>query len=137
MAQKIITLSAQRKIHRGFCFSPDTELHKEFDSFFPYEETPDQMHAITDIKQDMESERPMDRLICGDVGYGKTEVAMRAAFKAVYDGMQVAVLVPTTILCDPVRSSPLPLNSLYPTMRLPNSFVELVEPVPFTIWTLT
>jgi transcription-repair coupling factor (superfamily II helicase) len=100
MAEKLVAIYAEREVYKGFSFSPDTELHKEFDSFFPYEETPDQTGAINDIKRDMESERPMERLICGDVGYGKTEVAMRAAFKAVYDGMQVAVLVPTTILCE-------------------------------------
>lgn len=100
MAEKLISLYAEREVYKGFSFSPDTELHKEFDSFFSYEETPDQLAAIADIKRDMESEKPMDRLICGDVGYGKTEVAMRGAFKAVYDGMQVAVLVPTTILCE-------------------------------------
>jgi transcription-repair coupling factor (superfamily II helicase) len=100
MAEKLIALHAERKVYKGFSFSKDTELHREFDSFFPYEETPDQTKAIEDIKRDMESDRPMDRLICGDVGYGKTEVAMRAAFKAVYDGRQVAVLVPTTILCE-------------------------------------
>jgi len=100
MAKKLIRLYAHRQINKGFVFSPDTELHREFDSFFPYEETPDQIRAVEDIKRDMEAERPMDRLICGDVGYGKTEVAMKAAFKAVYDGMQVAVLVPTTILCE-------------------------------------
>jgi transcription-repair coupling factor (superfamily II helicase) len=100
MAEKLVALYAEREVYKGFSFSPDTELHKEFDSFFSYEETPDQIVAIKDIKRDMESERPMDRLICGDVGYGKTEVAMRAAFKAVYDGMQVAILVPTTILCE-------------------------------------
>ncbi len=100
MTEKLLALYAEREVHKGFSFSQDTELHREFDSFFPYEETPDQIVAIEDIKRDMESERPMDRLICGDVGYGKTEVAIRAAFKAVYDGMQVAVLVPTTILCE-------------------------------------
>lgn len=100
MAEKLITLHAERKVYKGFSFSNDTELHREFDSFFPYEETPDQIKAIEDIKRDMESDKPMDRLICGDVGYGKTEVAMRAAFKAVYDGKQVALLVPTTILCE-------------------------------------
>ncbi len=100
MAEKLIALYAEREIYKGFSFSHDTELHAEFDSFFPYEETPDQIKSIEDIKKDMESERPMDRLICGDVGYGKTEVAMRAAFKAVYDSRQVAVLVPTTILCE-------------------------------------
>ncbi|MEW6214915.1 MAG: DEAD/DEAH box helicase, partial [Nitrospirota bacterium] len=100
MAEKLLALYAEREVHKGFSFSPDTELHREFDSFFPYEETHDQIKAIGDIKRDMESERPVDRLICGDVGYGKTEVAMRATFKAVYDGKQVAVLVPTTILCE-------------------------------------
>lgn len=100
MAKKLVRLYAHRQINKGYTFSPDTELHREFDSFFPYEETPDQIRAIEDIKRDMESVRPMDRLICGDVGYGKTEVAMKAAFKAAYDGMQVAVLVPTTILCE-------------------------------------
>ena len=100
MAEKLIALHAERKVYKGFSFSNDTELHREFDSFFPYEETSDQINAIEDIKRDMESDRPMDRLICGDVGYGKTEVAMRAAFKAVYDGKQVAFLVPTTILCE-------------------------------------
>jgi len=119
LAEKLISLYAEREIHKGFSFSRDTELHIEFDSFFPYEETPDQIKAIEDIKQDMESEKPMDRLICGDVGYGKTEVAMRAAFKAVYDGRQVAVLVPTTILCEQhyrtfkTRFSAFPVNIDY------------------------
>jgi transcription-repair coupling factor (superfamily II helicase) len=100
LASRLVSLYADRKVARGFVFSKDTELHHEFDSFFAYEETPDQIKAISDIKKDMESDKPMDRLICGDVGYGKTEVAMRAAFKAVYDGLQVAVLVPTTILAE-------------------------------------
>lgn len=100
MAEKLIALHARRAVHKGFAFSPDTDLHRDFESFFPYEETPDQIKATREIKQDMESEKPMDRLLCGDVGYGKTEVAIKAAFKAVYDGFQVAVLVPTTILCE-------------------------------------
>ncbi len=100
MAARLLALYADRRVARGFVFGPDTELHREFDSFFAYEETPDQLKAIEDIKKDMESEVPMDRLLCGDVGYGKTEVAMRAAFKAVYDNRQVAVLVPTTILAE-------------------------------------
>ncbi len=100
MAEKLLKLYAEREVSRGFAFSPDTELHREFYDFFPYEETPDQIRSFDEIRSDMESERPMDRLLCGDVGYGKTEVAMRAAFKAVYDGKQVAVLVPTTILCE-------------------------------------
>ncbi|TAN38538.1 MAG: transcription-repair coupling factor [Nitrospirae bacterium] len=100
IAAKLLSLYAGRSMARGFVFSPDTELHHEFDSFFSYEETADQLRAIQDIKKDMESEKPMDRLLCGDVGYGKTEVAMRAAFKAVFDHRQVAVLVPTTILAE-------------------------------------
>jgi len=100
MADRLLRVYAEREVARGFAFSPDTELHREFDSFFPYEETADQLKAIEEIKRDMESPRPMDRLLCGDVGYGKTEVAMRAAFKAVHDGKQVAVLVPTTLLCE-------------------------------------
>jgi len=100
LARKLLKLYAEREVAEGHAFSPDTEVHKEFDSFFPYEETPDQVRAAEEIKRDMEGERPMDRLLCGDVGYGKTEVAMRAAFKAVFDGRQVAVLVPTTLLCE-------------------------------------
>jgi len=100
MAEQLLKLYAERKVSRGFSFSPDSELHMEFDDFFPYDETPDQIKAIEAIKNDMESDEPMDRLLCGDVGYGKTEVAMKAAFKAVYDNRQVAVLVPTTLLCD-------------------------------------
>ena len=84
----------------GVAFSADTPWQREFEDMFPYEETPDQLAAINEVKQDMERPRPMDRLLCGDVGYGKTEVAMRAAFKAVMDGKQVAVLVPTTILAE-------------------------------------
>lgn len=100
MAEKLLRLYAEREVSKGFLSSADTELHREFDDFFLYEETPDQIRATEEIKSDMESERPMDRLLCGDVGYGKTEVAMRAAFKAVYDGKQVAVFVPTTLLCE-------------------------------------
>ncbi len=100
IAERLVALYAGRQTARGFSFSPDTELHREFDSFFAYEETPDQLKAISEIKRDMESDKPMDRLLCGDVGYGKTEVAMRAVFKAVFDHRQVAVLVPTTILAE-------------------------------------
>jgi transcription-repair coupling factor (superfamily II helicase) len=98
MAQELIELYAERKAKPGFAFSPDTSWQKELEASFIYEETPDQLTAIEAIKQDMEKETPADRLICGDVGYGKTEVAIRAAFKCVMDGKQVAVLVPTTIL---------------------------------------
>ncbi len=100
IAGKLLKIYAEREVTKGFAFSPDTELHREFDDFFPYEATPDQARAIAEVKKDMEEPRPMERLLCGDVGYGKTEVAMRAAFKAVYDAKQVVVLVPTTLLCE-------------------------------------
>ncbi|RKY03358.1 transcription-repair coupling factor, partial [Candidatus Poribacteria bacterium] len=93
-----LELYAARQVIKGHAFSEDTPWQKEFEALFPYEETPDQLRAIEEVKRDMEKPKPMDRLICGDVGYGKTEVAMRAAFKAVMDGKQVAVLVPTTVL---------------------------------------
>jgi len=98
IARDLIQLYALRKKEKGFAFSPDTHWQKEMEASFMYEDTPDQAQATLDVKRDMESESPMDRLICGDVGFGKTEVAVRAAFKAVQDGTQVAVLVPTTIL---------------------------------------
>jgi transcription-repair coupling factor (superfamily II helicase) len=100
MVKKILELYARREIASGHSFSSDTEVHREFYSFFPYEETADQIKSINDIFHDMESGRVMDRLLCGDVGFGKTEVAMRSVFKAVYDGKQVAVIVPTTVLCE-------------------------------------
>ncbi len=100
MAEKLLKIYAKRTAAEGKAFSEDTEMHREFDGFFPYEETPDQLTSINEIKQDMELTRPMDRLLCGDVGYGKTEVVIRACFKAVYDARQVAVLVPTTILAE-------------------------------------
>jgi transcription-repair coupling factor (superfamily II helicase) len=98
MTDELLKLYAQRKAARGHAFSPDNEFQHEFEEAFDFTETDDQLAAIADIKKDMESELPMDRLLCGDVGYGKTEVAMRAAFKAVQDGKQVAVLTPTTVL---------------------------------------
>lgn len=98
MAQELLKLYAARRTVEGHAFSPDTPWQREFEEAFPFEETPDQIQAAEEIKRDMESKQPMDRLLCGDVGYGKTEVAMRAAFKAVMDSKQVAVLVPTTIL---------------------------------------
>lgn len=98
LATELLRLYAQRKIVTGHAFGPDTEMQREFEAGFPFEETPDQLQAIREIKSDMEKPMPMDRLLCGDVGYGKTEVAIRAAFKAVTDGKQVAVLVPTTVL---------------------------------------
>ncbi len=98
MAEELLALYAARKAVPGHAFSPDTHWQEEFEDAFEYEPTPDQATAIADIKRDMESTTPMDRLLCGDVGYGKTEVAMRAAFKAVMDGKQVALLAPTTVL---------------------------------------
>ncbi len=100
MAERLLAIYAKRSTATGHPFSEDTELHKEFDGFFPYEETPDQLTSINEIKHDMENSVPMDRLLCGDVGYGKTEVVMRACFKAAYDSKQAAVLVPTTILAE-------------------------------------
>lgn len=98
MAEELLELYAQRELDRGFAFSADTPWQRALETSFLYEDTPDQALATEAVKRDMESRRPMDRLLCGDVGYGKTEVAIRAAFKAVQDGKQVAVLVPTTIL---------------------------------------
>lgn len=98
IAEDLVKLYAARQSAPGYKFSTDTPWQKDFEAMFPYEETPDQLRAIQEIKKDMEKGSPMDRLLCGDVGYGKTEVAIRAAFKAVMDGKQAAVLVPTTVL---------------------------------------
>jgi transcription-repair coupling factor (superfamily II helicase) len=117
LAGELLNLYAERKRRRGYAFEPDTDWLREFEAAFAYQETPDQREAIEAVKADMESERPMDRLICGDVGYGKTEVALRAAFKAANDGKQVLMLVPTTILA----------QQHYGT------FVERLRDYPFTI----
>ena len=115
IAQELLELYARRSIAEGTKFSADVAWQKELETSFPYIETDDQLKAINDVKQDMESIRPMDRLLCGDVGYGKTEVALRAAFKAVMDGKQVAILVPTTVLAQQhyetfrARLSPYPI----------------------------
>jgi transcription-repair coupling factor (superfamily II helicase) len=98
IAQELLGLYAARKMHAGTAFSPDTPWQEELEDSFEFEETPDQVTALAEIKRDLETPQPMDRLLCGDVGYGKTELAMRAAFKAVQDGKQVAVLAPTTVL---------------------------------------
>ncbi len=109
-------LYSAREVVEGYAFSPDTEWQAELEASFPYVETDDQLQALQEVKEDMEKPRPMDRLICGDVGYGKTEVALRAAFKAVMDGKQVAVLVPTTVLAQQHettfrrRLAPFPVN---------------------------
>jgi len=98
VAEDLLKIYAQREAKAGFAFMPDTQWQEELEASFPYEETPDQLAALAEIKADMESERPMDRLLCGDVGFGKTELALRAAFKAVMSGRQVALLAPTTVL---------------------------------------
>ncbi len=98
IARELLSLYAKREMKNGFAYSQDNSWLQEMEASFPYVETPDQIDTIRDVKRDMEQPRPMDRLVCGDVGYGKTEVAVRAAFKAVLDGRQVAVLVPTTVL---------------------------------------
>ena len=121
VAEDLVQLYAARREKRGHRFGPDTVWQKELEELFPYEETDDQLAAIEDTKKDMESDRIMDRLICGDVGYGKTEIAVRAAFKAVMEGMQVAVLVPTTILAQ----------------QHYNTFVERMRRYPVTIGMLS
>lgn len=100
IAQDLIRLYAERKSKKGFAFSPDSDMQYELEASFEYEDTPDQSTVTAEVKKDMEEETPMDRLVCGDVGYGKTEIAIRASFKAIQDSKQVAVLVPTTILAE-------------------------------------
>jgi transcription-repair coupling factor (superfamily II helicase) len=100
LASRLIQLYARRKSSKGYPFPKDTDWQLEFEASFPFEETEDQLSCIEDIKRDMESPMVMDRLVCGDVGYGKTEIALRAAFKAVMEGKQVAILAPTTILAE-------------------------------------
>ena len=100
MASELVHLYAERKARPGFVFSADGPLHRELEAAFPFQETPDQLRTMEEVKKDMEAPHPMDRLVCGDVGYGKTEVAVRAAFKAICDHKQTAVLVPTTILAE-------------------------------------
>ena len=98
IAEKLLEIYAERKTAKGFAFAEDDETQIDFEKNFPYEETPDQLKALAEVKKDMESSQPMDRLICGDVGFGKTEIAIRAAYKAAMNGKQVAMLVPTTVL---------------------------------------
>src|SRR5207237_10454477 len=98
MAAELLEIYAARAAHQGFAFSAPDVMYRTFEADFEFEETPDQERAIGEVLRDMQDRKPMDRLVCGDVGYGKTEVALRAAFKAVEDKKQVAVLVPTTVL---------------------------------------
>ena len=121
IADDLLVLYVRRETLAGHAFSPDTEWQHEMEAAFPYVETEDQFVAIEAVKEDMERSRPMDRLVCGDVGYGKTEVALRAAFKAIMDGMQVAVLVPTTVLAQ----------------QHFKTFSERLKPFPVTVMTLS
>ena len=134
MAQELIRINASRQLVKGHEFSPDTAWQQELEDSFPYIETPDQANAINDVKSDMEREQPMDRLICGDVGYGKTEVALRAAFKTVSDGMQVGLLVPTTVLAQQhyatftERLSPFPVRvEVLSRFRTPKEQQQVIE----------
>jgi transcription-repair coupling factor (superfamily II helicase) len=114
MSDELIKLYSERMNKKGYQFSFDTDWQREFESLFPFEETPDQLKSIDEIKSDMEKSVPMDRLLCGDVGYGKTEVALRAAFKAIVDSKQVAILVPTTILAQQHYNTMVQRFSKYP-----------------------
>lgn len=116
LAEGLLKLYAERQTIQGHRFAPDTVWQKEFEEAFPYQETEDQLRAIEEVKRDMEKPKPMDRLLCGDVGYGKTEVAIRAAFKAIMDGKQVAFLVPTTILAQQHHRTFLERFEGYPTV---------------------
>ncbi|MFC1847725.1 transcription-repair coupling factor [Chloroflexota bacterium] len=134
LAGELLTLYSTREVLNGLAFSGDTVWQQEMEGSFPYLETPDQLRAVQDVKHDMEQMRPMDRLVCGDVGYGKTEVAIRAAFKAVMDGMQVAVLVPTTVLAQQhlttfnERLSAFPVNvQLLSRFRSPREQQEVIQ----------
>ncbi len=134
MAQELIRLNASRQLVKGHEFSPDSAWQQELEDSFPYMETPDQASAINDVKSDMERSQPMDRLICGDVGYGKTEVALRAAFKTVSDGMQVGLLVPTTVLAQQhyatftERLSPFPVRvEVLSRFRTPKEQQQVIE----------
>ena len=114
IAKELLNLYARRKVNQGFSFSPPDTYFEGFEANFPYEETVDQLKVIDEVLSDMEADKPMDRLVCGDVGFGKTEIAMRAAFKAVCDGKQVAVLVPTTVLAEQHRATFLNRFADYP-----------------------
>lgn len=134
IAADLIKLYAQRRMSKGFAFTPDSYLQQELESSFMYEETPDQHKAVLSVKQDMEKDYPMDRLVCGDVGFGKTEVAIRAAFKAVADSKQVAVMVPTTILAlqhfntftERLKGFPCTIDYLC-RLRTPKESKEIIE----------
>ncbi|MXY46908.1 MAG: transcription-repair coupling factor, partial [Chloroflexi bacterium] len=134
MASELLALYAARELAEGHSFVPDAQWQSELEESFPFEETPDQQRTIEEVKADMESLKPMDRLVCGDVGYGKTEIALRAAFKAVMDGKQVAVLVPTTVLAQQHYATFSQRLSAFPTrvevlsrFRMPQEQRDVVE----------
>ena len=134
MARELLDLYASRQVAQGHAFAPDSAWQRELEDSFPYEETDDQKRTIDEVKSDMEQHRPMDRLVCGDVGYGKTEVALRAAFKVVDDGMQVAILVPTTVLAQQhyatfaERLAPFPIKvEVLSRFRTPKEQEDVVE----------
>jgi len=134
VARELLELYAARELAPGYAFSPDSAWQAELEAAFPYVETEDQLRAIHEVKADMEKPRPMDRLICGDVGYGKTEVALRAAFKAVQDGKQVAILVPTTVLAQQhfntfaARLTPFPTNvEMLSRFKSPKEQDEIID----------
>jgi len=136
MAMDLLQLYAKRSTVKGYSYSKDQPWQKQFEDTFPYEETDDQLKCIEDIKEDMEKMRPMDRLLCGDVGYGKTEVALRAAFKATLDGKQVAILVPTTILAQQhyntiiERFNDFPINAeMLSRFRTPNQQKKIISEI--------
>ena len=125
LAERLVKLYAAREDHIGYAYQPDSDLQRQFESEFPYELTPDQASAVEDVKRDMESDKPRDRLVCGDVGFGKTEIAVRAAFKAAAENKQVAVLCPTTILAEQHFQTFLNRFSGYPfTIRVLDRFVN-------------
>ena len=134
MAQELLRVNAARALAEGHEHGGDTVWQQELEDSFPFVETPDQARAIVEVKSDMETSRPMDRLICGDVGYGKTEIALRAAFKSVNDGMQVGILVPTTVLAQQhystfsERLSPFPVRvEVLSRFRTPKEQQEVID----------
>jgi len=128
LAHRLVELYARRKTAQGYGYPPDTDWQLEFEAAFPYEETEDQLRCIEEVKADMQAPRPMDRLICGDVGYGKTEVAMRAAFKAIFGGKQVVFLAPTTILAEQHYETAVDRFARYPVrIEMLSRFVPTVE----------
>ena len=137
LAAELLQIQASREAQPGYGFNPDSPWQMEFEASFPFVATPDQVRAIAETKADMERPRPMDRLICGDVGFGKTEVAIRAAFKSAQDGRQAAVLVPTTILAQQHLNTFRERMAGYPVaiemlsrFRSPNEQKQLLKPPP-------